>query len=102
MRVMRDGAYFGRGREGEAVRVSEDHEITAPLARFNVPLVAKQGVGVLDRHGARFGLVGEQTLGGELGVVGVVAAYDVLLDLTVDLQIGGADAFVNFILHLVI
>jgi hypothetical protein len=57
---------------------------------------------MLDRHGARFGLVGKQTLRGELRRVGVVAAYDIVLDLSVDLQIGGADAFVNFIFHLVI
>ena len=34
--------------------------------------------------------------------VGIVAAYDIVLDLLVDLQVGGTHTFIDLVFHLVI
>ena len=92
-----------RSRGGKAVIGAKAHKIAAALPGFNIPLVAKQGIGVLHRNGADPGLCRQDSLGGQLAAERVDPTDDTAAHLGVQLQIGRRIfSFGRLVVHLII
>lgn len=85
----------------ETVLCAEDDEITASLAGFNVALIAKQFVGVLNCDEAQAGIGRQRTFRRQFAVQWKCAADNVIFDLFIELKIGRFRAFfANDVRHL--